>query len=196
MGQNNFSLNKRILIIIGILLIFLFVIIMIRLITYRPIEDNIVIDIPKSSSPGVSSMPGALPSVSMTSPTPKIQPLVYSPGQLKKDYDRINNKKTLSERDSSVREQLVSKADDKSGIITENTQFKLEYISSPNLFMVEVRSSDPEFGKDAAEIYLKNQGLSEQGLCNLPIIFYLSQSVQNDLLSKGETFNPIPEECE
>jgi hypothetical protein len=198
MKIENVFANKRLsLIIIGLLLL-LFFILLIRLITFSPSSENPpIIVVPKASfSPtpeSISQQP--FPSVAFATPSAFVKPLVYKPGELTRDYERISSRQPLSSEDQAIKTRLLTPLNSRSGIITTTPQFQLEYVQSPDLFMVEVRSTNPITGKNAAENYLKNQGLSNSGICNLPVVFYLSQQVQNDLISKGQTFNPIPTGC-
>jgi hypothetical protein len=50
-----------------------------------------------------------------------------------------------------------------------------------------------EAAKKEAVDWLKTQGLSQEGVCNLPLMFYVSDKTTNQ--TGGETFNPLPPGC-
>ncbi len=197
MKIENIFANKKIALVIVVLLVLLLIAFLLRLIFSSP-KSSIppVIDVPKASfspSPRIVGQP--FPSVISSTPSAQIKSLVYKPGELTKDYERISSHPPLSSADQTVKTNLLRPLNSQSGVVASTNQFRIEYVKSPDLFMIEVRSINPNIGKNAAEQYLKDQGLSTSGVCNLPVLFYLSQQVQDDLISKGQTFNPIPTGC-
>lgn len=184
--MNNFFANRRMLILITFLIAVLFGIFILRILTKT--EDK-----PSNQLPSIS--PSLTPSASSSAQIISSQPLTYPPGALSKDYKRITTRSELSATDLQVKEQLIKGLSGKSGIITTKEGFQVEYVKSADSFMVEITQKDPELGKKEAEKYFLDAGLSPAGICTLPVVFYLSPSLQKELLDNGKMFNPVPTGC-
>lgn len=139
----------------------------------------------------------ALPTVfRSTLPTPLVSPNVYNLPALQKDFERITNaNKNLSLEDTEVKKKLVARLNNKSGVLVNNDSFNIEYIKSADEFLSEVRILDTEKAKIEATKWLLDQGLSEKGVCFLPIVFYLRSDIATQLKQQGKQFNPIPKGC-
>lgn len=120
----------------------------------------------------------------------------YRTESLEKDFQRIISHKAISPSDESVRQSLITKLNNQSGILEATNDYKIEYVKAANSFMVELNSINPEGAKIEVGNWFKQQGLSVQGVCNLPVVFYLSQGTKDYLRQVGSSFNPIPEGCE
>jgi hypothetical protein len=184
--MNNFFANRRMLVLITFLVVVLFGIFILRILTKT--EDK-----PLNQLPSVS--PSLTPIASSSAQIISSQPLPYPPGALNKDYKRIITRSELSSTDLQVKEKLLKSLAGKSGIITTEAGFQIEYVKSADSFMVEVTQKDPELGKKEAEKYFLDVGLSQEGICTLPVVFYLSSSLQKELLDSGKMFNPVPTGC-
>lgn len=130
------------------------------------------------------------------SPTPfKTPTTAYDPNQLSKDYQRITQRKGLSSEDTKIKEKLLTLLGGKSGIVTKTDSYIIEYAKSPDIFMVEITNTDAQLARESATSWLKQQGLSAEGICNLPVKFYLSYEVNKFFQQHSQVFNPIPEGC-
>lgn len=157
-------------------------------------------------TPSDSQIPSQSAPIPIISPRPSTQPLplqspqtpdiVYSPNQLEQDYERIVNKQPLSVSDSQIRSELINSLDNKSGYLERTPEYNIEYVKAPDLFMIEILSLQTEDAKRQALAWFTQQGLSNQGICNLPVSIYLNSSTKNTLSAQNQTFNPIPEICQ
>lgn len=134
-----------------------------------------------------------LPSLE-TSPVTNL-PDIYKEGSLEENYQRIINKKQLSPEELNAKQRLIAPLEGGSGTIATTTDFMVEYLKTPQYFMVQILSNDIESAKKKAQKWFNDQGISNQGVCNLPVIFYFSESVSNYLISNNLQFNPTPEGC-
>lgn len=185
----NMFKNKRIVILIAGLLSILIVILLLRIIsTGRPGQIR-VSPSPSEPIPGSSFLPSFAPSVFDPS-------LIYEPGSLEKDYQRITSKSELSESDKRVRVQLITLAGNKSGVVHRTENYILEYVSSPNQFMAEITTVEVDSVKTQINQWLIGQGLSQDGICNLPLVLYLNSVARNELATKNLKVSLIPEGCE
>ncbi len=140
---------------------------------------------------------GQLPSsspkpISTLNPTQKP---VYNIQDSEKDYQRIISSKTLSPTDSNIRQELIGKAASSSGILNQNSNFKAEYVPGPDEFMVALLNTNAEVAKKSAHEWFFSLGLSQDGICHLPVVFYLGPEVSSYYRRNNLEFNPIPQGC-
>lgn len=132
---------------------------------------------------------------------PQLSPTITSPilpeeDPQKKLLDYIQNRRPLSEADTKAKTYILGLLQGKtSGIVYQNRNYTVEYIQSADLFQVEILTSDTDAAKDDASLWFKNQGISDQGICNLPISFYLNFDVKNEIGETASSFNPLPRNC-
>lgn len=139
--------------------------------------------------------------LSVPQPSPSIQASITPFNSLQiesfdKDYQRITSKKELSISDQKVKNKLIASLGNKSGILTQTNTYKIEYLKSPDYFMAELNSSEIETTKSEVIDWLKQQGLDAQGICNLPLVFYLGQEISANFRSSNLEFNPNPQGCQ
>lgn len=153
---------------------------------------------PPLSVPTASIAPNALatppPNLSLTAQGASQS--AYTPGTLPKDLQRITSPQPLSSNDLSIRNKLISLLGNASGTLIQSDTYGLEYVKSPDVFMIELRSTNTDQSEQDALGWLKAQGLSNQGICNLPVKIYLSYSVSIYFRNNNLKFNPIPPSCE
>lgn len=97
--------------------------------------------------------------------------------------------------DSAVRENLISSLGNASGTLFVSEQITIEYVLTPNTFQIEIKTINVDAAKEEAISWFISQGISEQGICYLPVAFYLNFDVSQSLESTDYTFNPLPEFC-
>lgn len=110
--------------------------------------------------------------------------------------------KTLLERptpttqtDAAIREQLVASLSGNSGTLSETTTYKLDYVKAPNDFEAEIKTANASSAKQEVVSYLLLKGLTNDGICKLPLVFFLDFQVLNSYRLSGKTFSPIPDFC-
>lgn len=107
----------------------------------------------------------------------------------------IKSRPKLSESDRFIREKIIASIGNKSGYILESADYKIEYIKAPDIFHIEILSSNITSAKTEASEWFYNQGLSKEGLCVLPVMFYLSRQVTENLSGSVVEINLLPEGC-
>lgn len=148
---------------------------------------------PSATPLGFTSSP--LSPTSSQAPAPQVT-TPYDVKSLKADFERITSPQPLALSDSEIRNNLINQLGNQSGILAKTTDYQIEYVKAPDSFMVELNASDPNAAKLAASNWFKQQGLSVQGICNLPVVFYLSSETMAYYRQTGLKFNPIPEGCQ
>ncbi len=107
----------------------------------------------------------------------------------------MNDKPSLSSADLAVKNNILAKINNQSGYLQETDEYKIEYIKSGDLFQVELLVTEHSFAKIKAQSWFETQGFSNQAICNLPIMFYLSAEAKAQLTDKDINFNYLPEGC-
>jgi hypothetical protein len=115
----------------------------------------------------------------------------------KKLIDLISNRRKLSFSDQTAKTYLKSllPAESQSGFLYESSKFNVEYINSPDLFKVEILNTDITSVKEQAVLWFKSKGFSQEGICNLPLSFYLNFDISKQIKDTQGVFNPLPEGC-
>ena len=164
-----------------------------------------------------TTIPGPIPAISPTqnpqqAPYPKITdtpaasltptptnitnpPVQYSPSGEQKLIDKVKNRTPLSESDSAAKQKILSTTQGKSGIVYTSPDFTIEYVKSPDIFQVEIKNENIALIKEEAVSWFKTRGLSQEGICNLPVMFYLNWDTANKLRGTNTEFNPLPDGC-
>lgn len=145
---------------------------------------------------------------SQLSPTPTIFPISITivpsstvknlnppevPGSNQKLLDKMRNRKALSISDQEARNKVITNLGNTFELDT-NT-YSIFYLSAPNIFQVEIRGEDISSIKTVVVNWFKNLGLSNDGICNLPIQFYLTGAARQKAASDQTQFSPLPDGC-
>lgn len=123
-------------------------------------------------------------------------PQIYKDSSLEKNYERIVNKKQLTPEEIKIKQKLIAPFEGNSGIVTTTNDFRIEYLKTPQYFMVQILSNDIEAAKENLQKWFNSQGLSNEGICNLPVILYPSENVSDYLINNNLQFDPTPRGCE
>lgn len=135
-------------------------------------------------------------SPSTTTQQETIKPF-YDPTQTEKGLDYFSNRKSLSQQDQKAKENLFKKLGEGEatiGVLYSTDNFKIEYIPAPNDFEVEIKTTSIALAKNEVSSWFKSFGFTEEGICNLPVFFYLGPGVREQLLP-NTVFSPLPPGC-
>lgn len=136
---------------------------------------------------------GLIPTTEQKQKTPDIQ---YSQDGTDVLIETAKNRPTPSiPSDREVRATLVASVNGASGIVYQSPLVKISYVKTPDDFESEIFGDNIAASKEDAVTWLKSKGLTEEGICKLPIFFYLSPQTRSEIKKTGETFNPIPDFC-
>lgn len=128
--------------------------------------------------------------IQTTKTSPRIK---YESGSLGKALVKLTTRTPLSPSDQAVKDRLLNQAGE-GGVINKTNNYSIEYIRAMDDIEVEILTTNIDQAKTEAQSYLKSQGFSSQGLCNLPVRFYLNYVVTKKL-PKDTVFNPLAEGC-
>jgi hypothetical protein len=111
----------------------------------------------------------------------------------KKLLDYIQNRRPLANPDKKAKDAILRNID-QSGIAFKSETISIEYVKSADVFQVEILSTATDTAKEEAVNWFMQKGISKEGLCYLPISFYLNYEVANTT-SQEKTFNPLAQGC-
>jgi hypothetical protein len=106
--------------------------------------------------------------------------------------------KPVAQNDQAVKEKLLTDilhGTTVSGVVYSSPTIQIEYVAAADLFQGEVKTTAIDAGKNEAVQWMVKKGFSKQGLCDLPLIFYLNTSISQTLPDKGADFNSLPDGC-
>ena len=125
-----------------------------------------------------------------------LPPLIYDEHAEKRLAEKIKNPEPLSLPDTQAKNtMLASVLKNESGILFESPRVRLEYVKTANAFQAQILSTDILTAKAEAANWLKQQGLSDEALCQLPIMFYVDPFVVQQLNGNHIFFSPLLNGC-
>lgn len=142
-----------------------------------------------SRQKGVSNSPTLFPT-----PTPLVaQPEVNLSSPDNKLIQAIENRQTLSATDSAAKTAIITALNNQPGSPAKTDDYRIDYLPAGDLFMVEILTTNYQQAKQDAINWFLTHGFTQDGICKLPVQFYLTRDVQNQL--KLTNFNPLPDGC-
>jgi len=175
----------------GIIFLFFFVVLLI----FIPI---VLFLFTKSSTPNKQVTQNAQKTVitqnpvAVSSPNP-IQPTISQNPQ-QQLLNKVSQRSNLSSSDATIKSKILSDVPI-SEIVFQTPDVTVEYIQSFDLFQGEINTPNVNAAKIEVITWFLNQGMSQQGICNLPLSFYLNFTVKSQLPDDGNNFNPLPLGC-
>jgi hypothetical protein len=118
-------------------------------------------------------------------------PVLYDTESSARMLDLVENRVPLSPSDEVVKAKLSKRENP----VHETETYSMEYISSADEFLVEIRTMNINQAKEESVAWLLKQGVSEDGLCHLPVVYYLNSDTANSMRDMNIRFNPLPPGC-
>lgn len=111
--------------------------------------------------------------------------------------EKMNTRQLLSKEDTVAKAKIISliPGDIDSGIVYQTNTLKIDYVSNPDIFRVEILTTNISQAKAEANVWFRQQGLSQEGICNMPVMFYLNSEVSDKLKDSGTVFSPLANSC-
>ena len=153
----------------------------------------IVIILSSSHTPTTTSA-GTTPSITVS---PSVTPLPYNAAAGSRLAQKLLNRKALSQQDTAVKDTTLNTIlhGYNSGVVYKTPDVQIEYMQSLDIFMAEILTPNIANAKTEANAWFINQGFSQQAICNLPVMFYLSPEVNQQLQGTSVVFSPLPDNC-
>ncbi len=148
-----------------------------------------------SLSPTVSQLQNTTQETTPTMLIPTTQIVDDDPHS--KLLDLIQNRRQLSDADSTAKKNLLLQLPngESSGNIYLSSTIRVEYVRGPDLFQVEILTTNVALAKVEAAAWFQQNGISQEGICNLPVSFYLNWDIAQKLRNSDTVFNPLPNDC-
>lgn len=111
--------------------------------------------------------------------------------------ERLVNKPELSAAGARLKQELVEPLGG-AGTVYETDNFRIDWIPSPvDTFEAEIKTTDIVSAESQVVAWFKSKGFSETDICALPVVFYPSWEVKQELEGSGAVFNTsVPEFCQ
>jgi hypothetical protein len=102
---------------------------------------------------------------------------------------------TLSASDESVKNAILAPLNGFAGNLHTTPNVTVFYLPSIKEFGAKIETTNIALAKKEAVDWLTSKGMSQQGVCHLPLEFYLNYDAQNNLRSQNVVFDPLPPGC-
>lgn len=124
-------------------------------------------------------------------------PLVSTSPEEKVLLDRFENREPLSQSDTQAVANILKilPPNEKSGIMYESGAIRIDYVASADIFQVEILTTATEQAKAEGAVWFKSRGLSQKGVCEYPVQFYLNFEIGRQLKETGTLFSPLAPGC-
>lgn len=134
------------------------------------------------------------PNTSPTGPDPLVR---FNKEAQQRLLEKVNKRPVLSNEDKVAKEKILAMlpAGSKSGVLYETTNTRVEYVGSADLFMVEIKTIDIALAKSEANVWFRSQGVSQNGICNYPVMFYLNAPALQNAQDLNIQFSPVGSGC-
>ena len=152
----------------------------------------------------INTKPAEVP-IASTSPTPipttivnpGVPPVSYKSDSTDRLIDKVKKHPVLSVTDFSAKQKILSflPPGKTSGPIFQTSSSRIEYLKSPDTFLVEILIKEVAKAKAEPVTWFQSQGMSKQGICNLTLSCTLNFNVQNEFRRSNLFFSHLPEVC-
>jgi hypothetical protein len=124
-------------------------------------------------------------------------PLLYDEEADLKLMDLVENRRPISNADALAKSKILTLLPQGrvSGVVHQTRNIRIEYVQSADIFQVEILTTEINTAKDEANVWFREQGLSQNAICTLPISFYVSYDVANQLRSTNVVVSALGNGC-
>jgi|SRR5581483_4577191 len=122
--------------------------------------------------------------------------LKYNEGKSKELLNKLENRQPLTSNDNAVRQKLINSLNGNSGDLQITSDYDIQYLSSPDQFQAEILTTNISFAKQEVVKWFIAQGMSLEGICKLPLSFFVNHNIAQQLSGQNIQFNPLPDNCQ
>jgi hypothetical protein len=147
-----------------------------------------------ATTPSPSAPPLPSPTLGAANSRP---PLLYEEEAQEKLIELIKNRRPLSEDDRFAKAKVLSNVPqgEAYGIVYQSRNITIDYTKSADMIQVEILTTNIQAAKNEANIWLRTQGLSQEAICTLPVMFYMNYEVANQIRQTDVVFSPLGNGC-
>ena len=136
----------------------------------------------------------------VVTPTPAVldkNPVEYNIPASQKAWGLVKNKPPLSTQDAQAKEKLLTdNPPNKNDVIYQTNDVTVIYTLPFDMFQATITTTDIQKAKDETASWFKSYGLSQEAICNLPLIFDIDLFTAQALKGKNVVFDPLPPGCQ
>lgn len=124
-------------------------------------------------------------------------PFLYDKADDEKLLDLIKNRRQITNADALAKSKILTLLpnDSVSGVLHETRNIRIDYIQSADLFQVEILTRDVSTAKSEANVWFREQGLSQNAICTLPVSFYVNNDIANQLRNTDVVVSSLGNGC-
>jgi hypothetical protein len=111
--------------------------------------------------------------------------------------DLAENRRVLSDEDIQAKDAVLQElfATEASGYVYTSPTIKIEYVNSADEFVIEITTTAIDGAKKEAVDWFLSKGFTNDGLCKIPILFYLNNDVAQSPELASQIFSPLVPGC-
>jgi len=124
-------------------------------------------------------------------------PVAYNDSSMNNIVDKANNKPLLSRSDTEAKATIIKTGlqGKRYGVLYETPNVRIDYTTSADMLQAKILSTDFVAAKREGNTWFLSRGLSQQGICDLPVLYYLNWDIAQSLKDKNIIFNPLSPGC-
>lgn len=103
----------------------------------------------------------------------------------------LKNRQNLSIQDQAVKNKLIAM----NNPLYENDDISIGYYAKSDTFQVEIRTISINSAKEQAASWFNKMNFSKEGICKLPLVFYMNTQTGESLRDLNIKFNPLTPGC-
>lgn len=128
---------------------------------------------------------------------PSVKPAtIFENPSTKKMLDLLENRQPLANTDIEIKTKLINSLPADSETIYAATDYNIDYIQPLDEFQVEILTTNIQQAKTEAVSWFTGQGMTHDGICKLPLVFYTNIDIFRQLKSQGlKDTTPLAEGC-
>src|ERR1035437_8758332 len=117
----------------------------------------------------------------------------YDPNGNKKLQEYIQDKNNVPAKNKQLKINIInSLLSGKSGILYQSYTVEIDYVKSADAFQGMIKTTNIDLAKKEAVAWFIDHGFDQNGVCKLPLMFYLNDDVLIQLQDKNLIFNTLP----
>ena len=110
---------------------------------------------------------------------------------------KVTNRASLSDEDLAAKARILARlpAGQESGVLYESENIVIDYTHSADIFQVQIVTPSVKQAKTEGNNWFLTQGVSQQGICDLPVEFFLGFDTQGVIIDTSASFSPLADPC-
>lgn len=107
----------------------------------------------------------------------------------------VEHRSSIASSDTQAKQLLINSLPENTEIIYSTNLFRVFYIPTPDVFQVEIDDQNYQEAKKSAVDWFISKGFTQDGICKLPVVFYLNFDIKQQLPDRGANFTPLAQGC-